>query len=304
MLITGNRIFFYRMFVWHPEPASDPLDLRASASIEYGARYTLGTTLGSGAFAVVKQAFDKLTNRALACKVIPLGTGNRRTSRANAETEIRLMRRVESHPGIVAICDAYEMNGSVHIVTDLLKGGDMLTALEDRGSYSEDDARQVFKTLISALAHIHAAGVVHRDIKLENLVLAEPHDVSSVRLIDFGLAADLSGPPLHTVCGTPHFVAPEVIKSSSGDGYGRECDMWGAGVVLFQLLSGYLPFDSLTSIDVMRKIYEGKANFKDPVWSMVSRGAIDLTKRLLTVDPRQRPTTEQALMHPWVVDAL
>ena len=249
-----------------------------------------------GSFGVVRRATDTITNTHMACKVIPIG----KKTREDIETEVRILRRVESHPGVVEMIDAYEKDGSVHIVTELLLGGDLLLSLRDRGSFSEDDARQIFIKVMESLSHVHAAGVVHRDVKLDNLVMVEPYDVSSVRLIDFGMAAELDGSVMNMRCGTPHFIAPEVILSSQS--YGTEVDVWAAGVVLFQLLSGYLPFDARTVRELFKKIIKGKADFNDPAWSMVSPEAADLTRKLLTVDPSKRPTPEEAMTHPWVVE--
>lgn len=261
--------------------------------------YRLGKALGSGAFVVVRRAFDAETDRSWACKVIEIArTRSRGSTAADVEAELQFLRRLD-HPYVIRLRDSYTADGKLHIVTGLLRGGDLLTALNYRGSYTEEDARAVFVRLMKALIHVHGAGIVHRDIKLENLVLEDPDDCTSVVLVDFGLAADVRG-PLTDVCGSRHYVAPEVIRGSRGERYDTQCDVWGAGVVLFILLAGYPPFRSSTANGVLRKAYNGLVDFEDPVWHMLSEGAADLVKKLLVVDPRKRLTPRNALAHPWV----
>ena len=134
---------------------------------------------------------------------------------------------------------------------------------------------------------------------LQNLILTTQDDITRVKLVDFGLATYLNQ-KLTTVCGTPQYVAPEVLRSVSGEPYGAECDLWSAGVLLFNLLAGYPPFHSDSVHKVLQQVAHGNIDFRDPVWELISSPAIDLVCGLLTVDRTKRLTVEQALNHPWM----
>ena len=142
-------------------------------------RYSYGDILGVGTFSVVKEVADRVTKQRLACKIIPIerpggdknnaGTASRTdvvSTRAEVEMEIRLLRRLD-HPNVMRLHDVFETDGQVHLMTEFLPGGELLAAVTDRGSFTEEDAREIFKQLMQALQHIHSMDVVHRDIKLE-----------------------------------------------------------------------------------------------------------------------------------------
>jgi hypothetical protein len=276
-----------------------------------GMRHLLFEQIGSGAFSVVRRAVDPVTRDDVACKVLRLGdersvrASDGSSTREEASHEINMLRRLGRHPSVPHLLDAYETtDGNVHIITDMLRGGELLAALHERGSLPEEDARRIFVRLMGAIKHIHARGVVHRDVKLENLVIDDPDDITSVKLIDFGLAADSFSDPMNRACGTLQCVAPEVIGAGiGGKRYCPKCDVWGAGVVLFQILSGYPPFEGRCVQDVTRLICKGKPNFNDPMWDIVSDSAVHLVKCLLEVNPRARLSPDQALRHPWVTAA-
>lgn len=135
---------------------------------------------------------------------------------------------------------------------------------------------------------------MHRDLKLENLLLAKPNDIRTIKIADFGLAKKYGQAALSTICGTPQYVAPEVIKGGSTPyTYGKECDLWSCGVILFILLGGYPPFYDESEPRLFRKIRQGKPDMNDPVWNEVSSEAKDLIANLLVVDPTKRLTVEE-----------
>jgi len=203
----------------------------------------------------------------------------------------------------------------VYVVTEYLAGGDLLSAVSERGSLPEEEARGVFRSLLQCCVDIQSRGIIHRDIKLENVMLTAPHDFhNGVKLIDFGLATDttVSGPATR-ICGTPLNVAPEVIEiavsgrqgeaktsGSAKASYGHECDIWSAGVSLFFMLSGEPPFHAANLPSLFNAILSGSYSFRDPAWFMVSDSAKDLVARCLSVDPSARITASQALRHPWL----
>ncbi len=162
-------------------------------------------------------------------------------------------------------------------------------------------ARIIFKQLVEAVKYMHDKQIVHRDLKLENMLLAKQNDIRTIKIADFGLAKKYGQAALSTICGTPQYVAPEVIKG--GDTpytYGKECDLWSCGVILFILLGGYPPFYDESEPRLFRKIREGKPDYDDPVWKEVSPEAKDLLDKLLNVNPKERLTVEKALAHPWM----
>lgn len=148
----------------------------------------------------------------------------------------------------------------------------------------------------------HSRGVVHRDLKLENLLLARPKDISSIKVADFGLAKKYAGDiALSTICGTPQYVAPEIIQGGKAVyTYGKECDLWSCGVILFILLGGYPPFYDESEPRLFQKIRKGVYSFNDPVWKPVSESAKDLIRKLLEVDASRRLTVQDVLQHPWM----
>jgi len=157
------------------------------------------------------------------------------------------------------------------------------------------------KRLLTSSSPLHYRQIVHRDLKLENLLLAKKGDINTIKIADFGLAKKYGQAALSTICGTPQYVAPEVIKGGKEPyTYGKECDLWSAGIILFILLGGYPPFYDSSEPRLFRKIREGKYDMNDPVWKEVSPEAKDLIAALLCVDPAKRLTVDQVLEHPWM----
>ena len=255
-----------------------------------------------------------------------------KTSRADAYQELAALTTVIGVRAAVQLREFYEEPVSsqpgtsfLYVVTELSGGGDLRHALTERGSLAEDDARAVLRSIFQCCVDMQSRGLLHRDIKLENILLSSQHDFhDGVTLGDFGLAIDLSVEHRATeVAGTPLYIAPEVILSGfdkhrgtemdgvpststdPGHSYSFEADMWGCGVVLYALLSGYLPFEPRASFDfptVCKSIIRGEWSFSDPVWHMVSDSGRDLIARCLTVDPKRRITAHEALSHPWMLE--
>jgi len=210
---------------------------------------------------------------------------------------------------LTLLAEYFEEAGRMYIIMELLSGGELLEALlnKEKGNdgtearYSESDARIIFRQLINGVKYLHDIKIVHRDLKLENLLLAKKGDINTIKIADFGLAKKYGQAALSTICGTPQYVAPEVIKGGSQPyTYGRECDLWSCGIILFILLGGYPPFYDDSEPKLFRKIREGKYDMDDPVWKVISPEAKDLIAKLLCVDPEKRYTVDQVLNHPWM----
>ena len=180
-------------------------------------------------------------------------------------------------------------------------GSDLLAALANRGSFNEGDARLIMRQLLMALDRVHGAGVVHRDIKLDNILLPSADDLTEIKLCDFGLTGIVtpSEPRLSTRCGTPLYVAPEVLARDCR--YDTKVDMWSAGVVLYMLLAGSPPFYSSTLQGILQRIESGEISLSGPAWGRVTPEAKDFVRALLTKDPERRLSAEEAMAHPWMM---
>uniref|UniRef100_A0A8C9BY31 Serine/threonine-protein kinase DCLK2 n=1 Tax=Phocoena sinus TaxID=42100 RepID=A0A8C9BY31_PHOSS len=181
------------------------------------------------------------------------------------------------------------------------KGGDLFDAITSSTKYTERDGSAMVYNLANALRYLHALSIVHRDIKPENLLVCEyPDGTKSLKLGDFGLATVVEG-PLYTVCGTPTYVAPEIIAET---GYGLKVDIWAAGVITYILLCGFPPFRSENNLqeDLFDQILAGKLEFPAPYWDNITDSAKELISQMLQVNVEARCTAGQILSHPWVSD--
>merc|ERR1711862_341102 len=166
-----------------------------------------------------------------------------------------------------------------------------------KSAYSEDDARTCSKILIDAIHYVHSQKVAHLDLKSKNLVLTSADDDTKIKLIDFGFAQRVSGPKsLNRRCGTPYFVAPEIIRKEK---YDERADMWSVGVIIYLLLSGELPFSGINKYQLYRNILEGKVEFQGSSWNNVSQDAKNLVLGLLDTNPNTRLTAKQAVSSSW-----
>ncbi|KAM9049387.1 serine/threonine-protein kinase DCLK1 isoform X2 [Balaenoptera ricei] len=261
-------------------------------------RYKVGRTIGDGNFAVVKECVERSTAREYALKIIK--KSKCRGKEHMIQNEVSILRRVK-HPNIVLLIEEMDVPTELYLVMELVKGGDLFDAITSTNKYTERDASGMLYNLASAIKYLHSANIVHRDIKPENLLVYEHQDGSkSLKLGDFGLATIVDG-PLYTVCGTPTYVAPEIIAET---GYGLKVDIWAAGVITYILLCGFPPFrgsgdDQEVLFD---QILMGQVDFPSPYWDNVSDSAKELITMMLLVDVDQRFSAVQVLEHPWVND--
>lgn len=191
------------------------------------------------------------------------------------------------HPNIISLKDIFEDEDCVYLVMESCTGGDLMEYIINFDHMTESQACRIMEKVFSALNHLHTIGICHRDIKPENLLLTSKSEDAEIKLIDFGLASKFgNNQEMHSIVGTPYYVAPEVLMSD----YGKECDIWSAGVLLYVLLSGRPPFNGNTYESVVRKIMKGDFNFKDPIWQNVGGEAKNLIMRMLLVNPHRRIT--------------
>lgn len=276
-------------------------------------RYDIQQDLAFGLNAQVKLAFDKLTQRKVLLKIVPKITNleNNRFERAEefAVREAKVMRVLTNHENILEFYDFYSEADEYILVQEYADGGRLLDQIVARESiYDEKEARNIIKSLISAVELCHANNIAHRDIRPENLLMQSVtgSNVLIFKLGEFGLAVEDIDGNMTGVVSNPLYMAPEMMLNNT---YGLQVDMWSVGVIAYLLLSGVHPFNSVDQScdEVLQKIEAG-LQFGDGVstlnWSNVSEHAKDFIQRLLIVDPLSRMTASQASVHPWLlVDA-
>ena len=255
-------------------------------------RYELGRLLGQGTFAKVYYARSLVTNQSVAIKVIDKEKIVKVGLIAQIKREISIMRLVK-HPNVIELYEVMATKTKIYFVMEYAKGGELFNKVA-KGKLKEDVARKYFQQLINAVDFCHSRGVYHRDIKPENLLLDEN---DNLKVSDFGLSAlaecKHQDGLLHTTCGTPAYVAPEVINRKGYDG--AKADIWSCGVVLYVLLAGYLPFHDSNLMELYRKI--GKADFKCPSW--FSPEVRRLLSRILDPNPNTRISIDKIKESSW-----
>ncbi|XP_036448085.1 serine/threonine-protein kinase DCLK2 [Colossoma macropomum] len=261
-------------------------------------KYKVGKVIGDGNFAVVKECVERATGQEYALKIIDKAKcSGKEHLIAN---EVAILRRVR-HPSIIMLIEEVDTPTELYLVMELVKGGDLFDAITSSTKYTERDASAMVYNLTGALRYLHRMSIVHRDIKPENLLVCEyPDGTKSLKLGDFGLATVVEG-PLYTVCGTPTYVAPEIIAET---GYGLKVDIWAAGVITYILLCGFPPFRSERNQqeELFEQILLGRLEFPSPYWDNISESAKDLIGKMLQVNVSARYTAEEVLSHPWVLD--
>jgi tRNA A-37 threonylcarbamoyl transferase component Bud32 len=262
--------------------------------------YEIGKKIGDGNFAEVKECVHRETKKMYALKVIDKSKTRGAKETRMIENEVNTMRAVK-HPNCVRLYDVFDTEDELFLVMEMVKGGDLFDRIVEKQKYPESDAVRLVRNMATALHHLHSRNIIHRDLKPENLLVTQDKmGRDTLKLADFGLSMIVTK-PLRTICGTPTYVAPEII-SESPDGYGLQVDLWATGVIAYIMLCGFPPFSSASKNqkDLFRKIKLGRFSFPSPYWDGISEEAKDLIRNLLKVDPKERYTAEQLLAHPWI----
>jgi len=279
---------------------SEPIDATASkGTVEKS--YNITEELGRGAFSVVKKAKNRKTGEECAIKFIEKKFVDKQDMNLLAR-EIDIMKKV-SHPNVLKLKEVFETDDIIALVMELITGGELFYKIVEKGNYSENDAANIVKQMLAGVAYLHEQGIAHRDLKPENLLCSgeEESDYKPFRTVieDFGLSKNFTGgEQLETSCGTPDYVAPEVITAEGS--YDKSVDMWSCGVITYVLLCGFSPFLSTTQTGLFEKIIKCDYDFPDPEWTNISSPAKDFIRHLLVKDPDQRYTAKQCLSHPWL----
>lgn len=257
--------------------------------------YSIQELLGEGMYGEVKKGVNYTTGEEVAIKVIPKGAMDGEELQA-LYNEIHILSEIE-HPNVIKLFEAYETDENLYLVLELMKGGELFDRIVEQECFTENEAKEILTPIIDAVNYCHEMNIIHRDLKPENLLFESSDEGSLIKISDFGLAKFLPTATFATTaCGTPGYVAPEIIMSKR---YGKEVDVWSIGILLYILLCGYPPFFSDWNSELFEQIKGGKFEFHSPYWDDVSEDAKDLVKKLLTVDPKQRITLDEAKEHKW-----
>lgn len=254
-------------------------------------KYEVGRTIGEGTFAKVKFAQNTETGESVAMKILDRSTIIKHKMADQIKREISIMKLVR-HPYVVRLYEVLASRTKIYIILEFITGGELFDKIVQNGRLSETESRKYFQQLIDGVDYCHSKGVFHRDLKPENLLLDSQ---GNLKISDFGLSAlpEQGVSILRTTCGTPNYVAPEVLGHKGYDG--AVADVWSCGVILYVLIAGYLPFDELDLTTLYSKIE--KAEFSCPSWFPV--GAKSLIHRMLDPNPETRVRVEEIRSDEW-----
>ncbi|XP_021906163.1 calcium-dependent protein kinase 33 [Carica papaya] len=259
--------------------------------------YSMGKELGRGQFGVTYLCTENSTGKKYACKSISKRKLVNKSDKEDMKREIQIMQHLSGQPNIVEFKGAYEDRQSVHLVMELCAGGELFERIIAKGHYSERAAASICRAIVNVVHICHFMGVMHRDLKPENFLLSSKEENALLKATDFGLSVFIEeGKEYQDIVGSAYYVAPEVLQRK----YGKEIDIWSAGVILYILLSGVPPFWAETEKGIFAAILEGNIDFDSDPWPTISNSAKDLVRRMLTQDPKQRITSAQVLEHPWI----
>ncbi|XP_059664752.1 calcium-dependent protein kinase 19-like isoform X2 [Cornus florida] len=285
-----------------PAPSSKPVVHRPDTILgkpfeDIKSFYTIGKELGRGQFGVTYLCTENSTGQQYACKSISKRKLVSKNDREDMKREIQIMQHLTGQANIVEFKGAYEDRQSVHLVMELCAGGELFDRIIAKGHYSERAAASICRAIVNVVHVCHFMGVMHRDLKPENFLLSDKSENARLKTTDFGLSVFIEeGKVYHDIVGSAYYIAPEVLRRS----YGKEIDIWSAGVILYILLCGVPPFWAETEKGIFNEILKGEIDFESQPWPSISSSAKDLVKKMLTLDPKTRLTSVQVLEHPWI----
>jgi len=279
-------------------------EIKARDDSEYKSKtigkYVLGPTLGEGTFGKVKRARHVETNQEVAIKIIDKAKVRQQNMGIQIKREVNIMKQIGStKKNFVQLYEVLASRSKIFLVLELVKGGELFDLIVKEKRFNETKALYYFKQLVTCVELCHNMGVCHRDLKPENLLLDEN---DNLKISDFGLSALYDTGDgimasrahlLHTTCGTPNYVAPEVLEDNGYDG--RKADIWSMGVILYVLVVGALPFEEKS----LPKLFEKIRNADYPKPSFLSKKVSNLISSILVSDPKERATINEIQCHPW-----
>lgn len=261
---------------------------------ELESSFTFIDTIASGAFGTVVKAIEIKTGQEVAVKIIK--KNSRLIDTSHIKEEINILKQLD-HPNIVKFYDYIETNLKIYIIMEYIKGGTLKRLIETKHSFSENEACIIIEKLLSAIAYIHSKNVCHRDVKPENIMMNDYNDLTSLKLVDFGLSAqNFDNFEDSNYCGTYLYMAPEQIEKRL---YSKEVDVWSVGIILYMLLNeGKHPF--YTKGESKKKYIENIKKGNVVMINKVSEMGINLIMSLLERSPTMRISSIKAISHPWI----
>ncbi|CAM9097325.1 unnamed protein product, partial [Hapterophycus canaliculatus] len=259
--------------------------------------YEMVSVIGRGSVGMISKVRHRQTGVEYALKTIQLEKISSRLAK-EMRNEIEILKRLD-HPNIIRAIETFESDKEVYLIMKLCMGGD----LHSRAPYSEKAAADIITKLLSATWYMHQQGIVHRDLKLENVVYESKARDADIYIIDYGLSkiVNTTEERMNEVVGTLYTMAPEVLNG--GITYDKSCDMWSIGVMAFVLLSGDMPFNFSTKQKLVKAVEEGSYEFSGRRWNRVSaeaRRGLDFIRHMMVKKPSERYNAGQALQHAWI----
>ena len=262
-------------------------------------KYNIKKLLGIGSFGKVFLAQNINTLEYIAMKEIPKTSEDLLTD-SEIIDEIEILKNLD-HPDIVRIIEFYNTDESYYIISEYCPGGELFEKINE--IFSETQIAVMFRQILSGLAYLHSNNIIHRDLKLENILIKEieksketNEDLFVLKIIDFGTAKIFDkNKKVKAIVGSSYYIAPEVLNKK----YNMECDLWSAGVILYMFIVGHAPFDGKNDKEIMEKIKKGNYLKNESRWINSSNEVKDLINKLLVYEPEKRLTACEALKHPW-----
>ncbi|KAJ3680477.1 hypothetical protein LUZ60_016755 [Juncus effusus] len=266
--------------------------------VDISSLFTIHKELGRGKFGITYLCTERATGLKYACKSVAKRKLTSRRDEEDMRREVMILQHLSGQPNVVDFKGAYEDQQNVYLVMELCSGGELFDRIAaKRGGYSEQKAAAVFRDIVMVVHVCHFMGVMHRDLKPENFLHVSKDEDAELKATDFGLSVFIEeGKRYKEIVGSAYYVAPEVLQRN----YGKEIDVWSAGVILYILLCGVPPFWAETEKGIFDAVLHGELDLQSPPWPSISQSAKDLIRKMLTRDPMKRISAAQALEHSWL----
>lgn len=273
-----------------PKAAPEPSDRLVGQTID--ARYVIEKRIARGGMATVYRARDTRLDRPVALKIMYPHLAESADFVARFRREARAAAKL-THPGVVAVYDQGSAQGSSYLVMELIKGPNLRTYLRSQGCLTVGEALKITKEILQALAAAHRSGLIHRDVKPENVLLPE---TGQVKVADFGLAraaSEVTAATTGSILGTVAYLSPETVSGTAAD---SRVDVYATGIILFELLAGIPPFSGDSPIQIAyAHVHEDVPHIKE-TQPWVPQPVDDLIAKLTTRDPAKRPLNGDAAL--------
>ena len=265
--------------------------------IKFSDHYELKEVIGKGKFGVVNLGIHKKTQKQVAIKIINKDSIKTTEDKELVKVEIDILKLCH-HPNIVRLLDHLENLDYIFIVMEYIEGGTLGQYIKKHNfNFTEHQAANIIYQIAQGVKYLHSYGIVHRDLKTDNIMITQPNDLGVLKIMDFGLSKILSSQEkMVDGFGTLSYVAPEVLLRSP---YNKEVDIWSLGVILYYILCGHLPFRGNKEIIIAEKIVNDELEFDEEYWEMRSQKVKDLIEKCLRKNPEERISINEFLNHPW-----